>query len=149
MSAAEFVFRHAGGCLLESPDLDPRHVTDVENWAWVATIWTDQRRPTGWGVLEWTQVTRGWAIPATTTLGDVIEFGVGALDAAGDTRFDRWWGWISRLTQRALVVVGPFAHPSDAESDARAAVDVVRIGQLDAPDVADAVAALLGSDLLD
>jgi hypothetical protein len=149
MSAAEYVFRHAGCCLLEAPELDPPRPADVENWAWVATIWSDRRHEGGWGVLEWAPGERGWTIPDTTALGDVVEFGVGALDASGATRFDRWWGWINRVTRRAVVIVGPFDHPSKAEDAARATVDDLRLDQLDEPDIVDTAAAVLGPDLLD
>ena len=149
MNAGEFVFRYAGGCVLETPDLDPRQVADVENWAWIATIWTDPRQLGGWGVLEWTPGQRGWIVPATTAIGDVVEFGVGALDTSGHTRFDRWWGWIARVSHHALIVIGPFPHPSRAEDAARSTIDELRLNQLDAPDIVDAVAAALGPDRLD
>jgi hypothetical protein len=149
MNAAEFVFRHAGGCLIESPDLEPRQPDDVERWAWVVTLWRDSRSADGWSALEWRPGERGWTVPATTSIGDVVEFGVGAINAAGETRFDRWWGWIRRVGYRALVVVGPFEHPVCAEFDARSTVDELRLSQLDAPDIIDAVAATLGPDPLD
>jgi hypothetical protein len=146
MSPTEFVFRHAGGCLIETPDLELRRDGDVENWAWVATIWTDRRVDGGWGVLEWRPGERGWVIPFTSAIGDVIEFGVGAVDARGHTRFDRWWGWLDRLGPRAAVLMGPYPHPSDAETAARRAVDEIRLGELDPPDLVDALAANLRVD---
>ncbi len=149
MSAGEFVFRHAGGCLLETPDLEPRRPDDAENWRWVVTVWADSRTADGWGALEWRTGERGWTIPGTTSIGDVVEFGAGAVDVSGATRFDRWWGWIKRVSHRAIVVVGPFDHPLHAEHDARSTVDELRLSQLDAPDIVDAVAAALGSDRLD
>jgi len=148
MNAGEFVFRHAGGCLLETPDLEPRRFDDVENWRWVVTVWADPRAVDGWGVLEWRPGERGWTIPATTAIGDVVEFGAGAIDAVGASRFDRWWGWIKRVSHSAIVVVGPFDHPSHAEHAARSTVDELRLGQLDAPDIIDAVAATLGINRL-
>ncbi|MAT06826.1 MAG: hypothetical protein CL424_17470 [Acidimicrobiaceae bacterium] len=143
MSATEFVFRHAGGYLLETPDLEPRQASDVENWAWVVTLWRDAHSTDGWGALEWQTGERGWLIPATTSIGDIVEFGVGAVDRAGTTRFDRWWGWVRRVSHCALVVVGPFEHPMYAEHDAQGTVDEVRLSQLDAPDIVDAAAAVL------
>src|SRR5688500_16508116 len=98
MNAIEFVFRHAGGCLLETPDLEPTHPAAIENWQWVGTLWRDRRRADGWAVLEWQPGERGWLIPATTSLGDIVEFGTGAIDARGHTRFDRWWGWMQRIS---------------------------------------------------
>jgi hypothetical protein len=149
VSATDFVFRHAGGCLLETPDLEPRRPTDVENWTWVATLWRDPRSADGWAALEWRTGERGWSIPQTTAIGDVVEFGVGAVEPSGATRFDRWWGWIQRVSYRALVVAGPFEHPVCAEHDARATVDEIRLNQLDAPDIVDATAAVLGPHPLD
>lgn len=147
MTAGEFVFRHAGGYLLETPDLEPAHSGDVENWTWVATLWRDRQSHDGWAALEWRPGERGWLMPGTTTIGDVVEFGVGALDRAGASHFDRWWGWIERFTNLALVVVGPFDHPIHAEHAARSTVDELRLCQLDEPDVIDVVAAVFGSDL--
>lgn len=146
MDATEFVFRHAGDCLLESPDLEPRQLDDVENWAWVATLWRDRQSADGWAALEWPAGERGWVIPATTSIGDIVEFGVGAIDAVGATRFDRWWGWIRRVSLRAIVVVGPFPHPVCAEQDAQSTVDELRLSQLDAPDLVEAITAALGPD---
>ena len=51
MTAAEFVFRHAGGCLIDTPDLEPARPGDTEHWAWVATVWQDRHRPDGWNAL--------------------------------------------------------------------------------------------------
>lgn len=149
MTAAEFVFRHAGGCLIDTPDLEPARPGDTEHWTWNATIWQDRHRPDGWNALEWAPAERGWVLPATTSIGDVVEFGAGAVDPYGNTRFDRWWGWIRRVSYRALIVIGPFEHPLFAEHDARATVDELRLSQLDAPDIVDAVTAALGTDRLD
>ena len=149
MSIGEFVYRHAGGCLIETPDFEPRRPSDVENWTWTATLWRDHRQPDGWAVLEWQPGERGWLLPATTAIGDVIEFGSGTIDSSGVSRFDRWWGWIKRISPRALVVIGQFDHPMHAEHDAQTTIDEVRLSQLDAPDIVDAVAATLGTDPLD
>lgn len=149
MTSTEFVFRHAGGCLLETPDLRPREPADVENWQWVVTLWRDRRCADGWAVLEWRPGERGWELPATTSIGDIVEFGAGVVTADGRTHVDRWWGWIRRISHRALVVVGPFEHPLFADEDARATVDELRLSQLDAPDIVDAVASVLGPDRID
>ncbi|MGE0308496.1 MAG: hypothetical protein AB7Q27_22375 [Acidimicrobiia bacterium] len=149
MNATEFVFRHAGGCLIESPDLTPRHPSDVEYWAWAATLWEDRSCVDGWAALQWRPGERGWVVPATTSIGDVVEFGVGAIDRTGRPRFDRWWGWVSRVSHRALVVIGPFEHPVCAGRDARPTVDELRLSQLDAPDVIDVLEAVLRTDPID
>ena len=148
-TVTEFVFRHAGGCLLETPDLEPARPADVDSWTWVATLWRNRHSTDGWAALEWHPGERGWIIPATTSVGDVVEFGAGAVDAQGRSRFDRWWGWIRRVSHRAIVMVGPFEHPLLAHEDACAIVDELRLSQLDAPDVIDAIAALLGPDQID
>lgn len=141
MVASEFVFRHAGGCLIESPDLLAPPGTPAERWRWAATVWTDQQAPDGWGALEWMPGERGWELPVTTAIGDVVEFGVGWTSSDGQSECVRWWGWIERCSVRALVVVGPYDHPLHAARDARPVVDEVRLGQLAAPDIVEAVAA--------
>ena len=139
MSACDFVFRHAGGCLIDTPDLEPRRPLDVERWVWVATLWQDRRYVDGWAALQWQPGERGWRLPATASIGDLVEFGVGAIDHTGTPRFDRWWGWIRRISPNALVIAGPFEHPVCAERDARATVDELRLSELDAPHVSDAL----------
>jgi len=147
-AVTDFVFRHAGGCLLETPDLHLPCPADVESWSWVATLWRDRHSSDGWAALEWRPGERGWIIPATTALGDIVEFGTGAADAEGCPRFDRWWGWIPRISHCAIVVAGPFEHPLLAHHDACALVDELRLSQLDEPDVISAIAALLGPNQL-
>lgn len=149
MNASEFVFRHAGRCLLESPDLATPRVGDIQNWQWVATLWSDRGAADGWSALVWRTGERGWSIPSTIAMGDVIEFGAGAIDSHGVTRFDRWWGWIERVSASALVVVGPYDHPVHAEASARSTVDELRLSQLAAPDLVEAVVATLGPDRFD
>ena len=148
MDASEFVFRHAGGCLIESPDLPaPPHAAD-RSWRWAATVWADQHASDGWGVLEWLPGERGWELPMTTAIGDVVEFGVGWINTHGETECVRWWGWIERCSLRALVIVGPYDHPLHASNAARGVVDEVRLSQLSAPDIDDVVASMLGDDRL-
>ena len=66
MSAAEWVFRHAGGCLIDTPDFDlPEACCSGAPWRWIATLWPDKYRPDGWAVLEWAPAERGWWMPAT------------------------------------------------------------------------------------
>ncbi|MBI5089640.1 MAG: hypothetical protein HZB15_12515 [Actinobacteria bacterium] len=144
MDTSEFVFRHAGGCLIESPDLPALSWASAQRWRWVATVWIDQQAPDGWGALEWTPGERGWELPATTAIGDVVEFGVGWTNNQGALECDRWWGWIERCNLRALVVIGPYDHPLHAANAARPIVDEVRLSQLDVPDIVDAVTATFG-----
>jgi hypothetical protein len=137
MNAPEWVFRHAGGCLIDTPDLDIPGHPGTEPWRWVATLWHDKYRPDGWAVLEWAPAERGWWMPITLAIGDVIEFGVTWADSprglAGPTA--RWYGWVDHATDRALVVRGPFPHPTDAAAAARLVVDELRLDQLDAPEL--------------
>ncbi len=144
MDASEFVFRHAGGCLIESPDLPAPPRTSAQRWRWAATVWNDEQATDGWDALEWMPGGRGWELPVTTTIGDVVEFGVGWRNKHGEVECVRWWGWIERCSLRALVVIGPYDHPLHATVAARSVVDEVRLSQLAAPDIVDAVAATLG-----
>jgi hypothetical protein len=137
MTVGEFVFRHAGGCLIESPDLPTPPSSAVQSWRWIATVWIDGHAADGWGALEWSPGERGWVLPTTTALGDVIEFGVGWTNADGRTDHVRWWGWIERCSVRALVIVGPYDHPIHATDAARCVVDEVRLSQLAGPDITD------------
>ena len=149
MIPAEWVFRHSGGCLIESPDLalPPRHV--VSAWQWVTTLWRDPRVADGWATLDWHPGERGWVIPYTSAVGDIVEFGAGWTHRDGNAEFDRWWGWIQRGGDQALIIVGPYRHPMLAEADARVVIDEVRLSQLAAPDLVTAVAAQLGDGRLD
>lgn len=144
MDASEFVFRHAGGCLIESPDLPAPPRTAVQRWRWAATVWIDKQATDGWGALEWMPGERGWELPITTAIGDIVEFGVGWINKNGAVECVRWWGWIERCSLRALVVTGPYDHPLHAANDARSVVDEVRLSQLAAPEIVDAVATALG-----
>ena len=149
MVATEWVFRHAGGCLIETPDLrlPPSHT--VASWRWTTTVWRDALALDGWAILEWQPGERGWIIPYTSAVGDIVEFGTGWTCRDGTAGFERWWGWIQRGGGRALIIVGPYDHPADAEADARAVVDEVRLSQLAAPDLVAAVAAQLGDGQVD
>ena len=148
MDPSEFVFRHAGGCLIETPDLPAPPRASAPSWRWAATVWIDRHAADGWGALEWLPGERGWEVPATTAIGDVVEFGVGWTDARGETECVRWWGWIERCSLRALVVIGPYDHPLHAATAARCVVDEVRLSQLAAPDIDQAVASMLGDGRL-
>lgn len=136
MNTPEWVFRHAGGCLIDTPDLTVPNTPPGPPWRWIATLWPDPYRADGWAVLEWTPAERGWWMPVTLAIGDVIEFGITWADpqAGRDGPTARWYGWVDHATDRALVVHGPFPYPSDAVDAARAVVDELRLDQLDAPE---------------
>jgi hypothetical protein len=141
VTAGEWVFRHAGGCLIETPDLDvAASGRGGPPWRWVATLWRDRYQPDGWAVLEWEVAERGWWLPLTMAIGDVIEFGITLADeprgVAGPTV--RWYGWVDHATDRALVLHGPYPHPADAAEAAQTLVDELRLDQLDAPEFAGA-----------
>ena len=61
----EYVFRHAGGCVIDFPDITVEHPPPWQPYRWIATVWPDQYRHDGWGVFEWRQGERGWVLPAT------------------------------------------------------------------------------------
>jgi hypothetical protein len=46
----------------------------------------------------------------------------------------RWFGWLDNTTSRALIVHGPYHHPSDAAAAARPLIDEIRLDQLAPPD---------------
>ncbi len=133
-TVGEWVFRHAGGCLIDWPDLPipPSRIA----WRWVATLWPDALRNDGYAALEWDDSLRGWQIPMTLSVGDVIEFGITTHDPAGEpieASTHRWYGWLDHATEFGLIVWGPYPHPSEALADSRARVDELRIDQLDPP----------------
>jgi hypothetical protein len=136
MNCSEWVFRHAGGCLIDTPDLHEPTSPRGTPWRWIATLWRDKYHADGWAVLEWTPGERGWWMPITLSIGDVVEFGITWADAqrglAGPTA--RWYGWVDHATDRALVVRGPYPHPADAAEAARLVIDELRLDQLDAPE---------------
>jgi hypothetical protein len=142
VTGLEHVFRHAGGELIDRPDLPlPRggHPS-----VWVATLWLDPLCRDGWRPLVWAPGERGWQLPATLVVGDVVEFGVVALDPNGQPiagTDSRWFGWLSHATDQALIVVGPYCLPGPAAADAQPVIDEVRCDQL-------LLAGGLGDDLL-
>lgn len=132
MNASEWVFRYAGGCLIEHPDLT---IPGQYGWrySWAVTLWPDPSMAFGWGTLRWSDGERGWDIPVTTAVGDIIEFGAVSYDHAGNElpgQMVRWFGWLSYATERALVVYGPYPTPAAAMDDARPVIDEIRLAQL-------------------
>lgn len=140
MTAADWVFRHAGGCLIEVPPLGlPSPPPGTVLRAWVATLWRDATRPGGWARLGWVVADRGWELPRHLAVGDVVEFGLAAVDLAdaAPPGWDlRWYGWLRYCTGLAAVVAGPYPDAPSAAAAAAATVDEVRLGQLTAPGVA-------------
>jgi hypothetical protein len=130
----EHVFRHAGGELIDRPDLSCP--TRGSTWRWIAVVWPDTSRADGWAALEWQPGERGWRMPATLMLGDVIEFGSVALDADGHALADttrRWFGWLAELTPFAAIIVGPYVDAWQAAKAGRPLVDEIRCSQLQGP----------------
>lgn len=127
--SCEFVFRHAGGCLIEIPDLD---TSAGVRRCWVATLWHD---PTMRAItrLLWHEGERGWQLPVTLAVGDVIEFGAASTNDGGETHSTHWYGWLDHATDRALIVRGPYLHSGAALDDARMLVDEIRLAQLATP----------------
>ena len=66
MTAADWVFRHAGGCLIELPPLTlPPPPPGTSLVAWVATLWRDPTGVDGWARLDWVKAgSRLGAAPA-------------------------------------------------------------------------------------
>src|ERR1700709_2098373 len=95
----EQVFRHAGGCLIATPDLySPPSLPGVmfsgATFRWVATVWRDEFRHDGWGALVRSEGERGWELPRTLAIGDIIEFGLVRYDVYGrpvEQQTVRWW----------------------------------------------------------
>jgi hypothetical protein len=143
MVVAEYVFRHAAGCLIEGPTLCAPSSVLTTPYRWIATVWPDAHQPDGWDFLEWDRGERGWLLPVTLAVGDIIEFGITWADhrrgIVGPTV--RWFGWLDHATDRALVVHGGYEQPADALVDANRVVDELRLEQLDAP-----VVRLVGPD---
>src|SRR4051812_13941435 len=104
LNAVEWVCRYAGGCLIETPDL-PAPPSGA-GWRWAATLWLDPYAASGWSRLLWTPGERGWRLPATLAIGDVLEFGVAPLDRYGrpiSARLSCWFGWLDHATDYALI----------------------------------------------
>ncbi len=82
---------------------------------WMATIWPDSQVAAGWSRLLWHPdpgLGRGWAIPASLALADIIEFG-----SHGSP--ERWYGIVDSYDVAAwLTVQGPYPHPAVAYADA-------------------------------
>ena len=135
-TAVEWVLRHAGGCLLDTPDVAVTEpVPPGMPWRWIATVWPDRYQPDGWNALEWRLGERGWQLPDTLAVGDVIEVGLSWLHAHRPDldRTYRWYGWLTYATPLALVVNGPYPHPSHAVRAAQHVVDEIRLAQLVEP----------------
>lgn len=129
--AAEHVLRHANGELIDDPSLV--HTGRGTPWRWTAIVWPDPTRFDGWGVLEWQRGARGWILPGTLLLGDVIEFGVVGVDPHGQPIPDtahRWYGWLTRFTRVAAIVTGPYGDALSAYRAAQPLVDEIRCSQL-------------------
>jgi hypothetical protein len=133
-AAGEWVFRHAGGCLLDTPDL-PVPLVGL-GWRWVATVWPDPLTADGWDSFVWAPGERGWQLPLTLAIGDVVEFGITSHDPWGrplEAHTHRWYGWLDHATDLALIIRGPYPHPRPAVDDARPVIDELRLDQLDPP----------------
>lgn len=135
-TAVEWVLRHAGGCLLDTPDIPINEPAPPGvPWRWIATVWPDRYQPDGWNALEWHQGERGWQLPDTLAVGDIIEVGLSWLHPHRPDldRTYRWYGWLAYATPLALVVNGPYPHPAHAVRAAQHVVDEVRLAQLVEP----------------
>lgn len=131
--ASQWVFRHAGGALIDTPDLPPPPPRGHGLYRWTATLWHDSTHPDRWAALEWVAAPRGWWLPNTLAIGDIVEFGVTWTGALGRRHTHRWFGWLERATPLAVIVTGPYPCPEDAEAAARPRVDELRLAQLAPP----------------
>lgn len=139
----QWVFRHAGGALIDTPDLPIPQRERADVFRWVATLWPDDTQPDSWAALEWTPAPRGWWVPNSLAIGDVIEFGVTWSTRFGRQHTSRWFGWIERATAFAVIVSGPYEHPECAIIDARPVVDELRLSQLASPWTSDDLVGVL------
>ena len=135
MENLEWVFRHAGNCLIEVPPLELPTPPDRSSLvAWVATLWPDATSNNGWSALAWSKADRGWELPRHLAVGDVLEFGLAAVNATDGTTVEgfelRWYGWVAYSTDLALIVEGPYPHAPAAADGAAATVAALRLGQL-------------------
>jgi hypothetical protein len=134
VNALDHVFRHAGGCLVDHPDL-PLPSLGLP-WRWIATVWPEPATLDGWAALEWQPGDRGWQLPATLMVGDVVEFGTCGLDDDGRPirgTACRWYGWLHHVAELAAVVVGPYPDAARATRAAQPVVDELRCAQLVSP----------------
>lgn len=133
--AAEWVFRHAGGCLIEVPPLQlPAPPPRCYLTSWVATWWPDAASVSGWSQWRWEQAERGWALPRHLAVGDVLEFGLAIVSMAVGTVVAgcdlRWYGWLRYATDLALVVDGPYVDRASAADAAAPTIAELRFAQL-------------------
>ena len=153
METVEWVFRHAGNCLIEVPPLElPPPPDRATMTAWVATLWPDATSHNGWTALPWVKADRGWEIPRHLAVGDVLEFGLAAVSVTDGTVLpgweQRWYGWLIYSSPLALVVQGGYPHAPAAADGAAATVAAVRLAQLPSPEVDPSwVADELGDDI--
>jgi hypothetical protein len=140
MVNSDWVFRHAGNCVIEFPPLElPAPPPGSRMHAWVATLWRDPTSPTGWTALRWVAADRGWELPRHLAIGDVIEFGLAALNSP-DLRplagWDlRWRCWLRYCNDLALVVDGPYPTAPAAAGAANETLAELRLRQLTGPEV--------------
>jgi hypothetical protein len=134
----DWVFRHAGGCLIEFPPLElPAPPDRCELFAWAATVWRDVTSRTGWWTQPWAKGERGWVLPAHLAVGDVLEFGLAAVSAETGSVVAgwelRWYGWLRYCNDIAIVVDGPHPDVPAAASTASAVIAELCLSQLDGP----------------
>ena len=125
METVEWVFRHAGNCLIEVPPLELPTRPIGRRWSpgWRRCGRTPP--PTTAGPLAWSKADRGW-LPRHLAVGDVLEFGLAAVNATDGTTVEgfelRWYGWVAYSTDLALIVEGPYPHAPAAADGAAATV---------------------------
>lgn len=133
--AVDWVFRHAGACLIEVPPLQlPPLLERCYLTSWVATWWRDAASPTGWSLWRWDRAERGWELPRHLAIGDVLEFGLAMVSNADGTVVAgcdlRWYGWLRYSTDMALVVDGAYADAASAAAAATVPLAELRLTQL-------------------
>lgn len=131
----DWVFRHAGGCLIEVPPLHlPAPHARCYLASWVATWWPDAASVSGWSQCRWAEAERGWELPRHLAVGDVLEFGLAMVSVAVGTVVAgcdlRWYGWLRYATDLALVVHGPYMDPTSAANAAMLTIAELRFAQL-------------------
>jgi len=133
--AADWVFRHAGGCLIEVPPLQlPPLLDRCYSTSWVATWWRDASSPTGWRWWRRDQAERGWELPRHLAIGDVLEFGLAMVSTADGTVVAGcdlgWYGWLRYSTDLALVGDGPYPDPASTGDPSTVPLAELRLTQL-------------------